>query len=406
MKVLVLDANQRSALAATRSLGRAGFIVATADERTHTLAGASRWSAQALVYPSPYRDADAFAAWAAAELAGFDAALPMTEVTTDLLLRQRARWPDLVLPFPDIAVVDGLSNKIELFVRARELGIRVPRSVIVQHPQDVDGAVAEIGLPAMLKPARSRIRRGAGFLSTSVLRVQDARELAAAMQRPEFGEMPFLFQEVVEGPGQGIFALYRNGEAVAFFAHRRLREKPPAGGVSVYSESCLPDPQLQASAARLLADAGWHGVAMVEFKGRYLMEVNARFWGSLQLAIDAGVDFPRLLLEPSLRGGAGSEPPRYRCGRRLRWFLGDLDRLYLVVRDSGLRRAAEDVARFLAPDPGRTRHEVFRWQDPKPAVREFAQYLRALTGGVSTGTTPAEPHAGGDEHHPVREKTP
>ena len=38
---------------------------------------------------------------------------------------------------------------------------------------------------------------------------------------------------------------------------------------------------------------------MVEFKHDErdgvpkLMEINGRFWGSLQLAIDAGVDFPR-----------------------------------------------------------------------------------------------------------------
>ena len=47
----------------------------------------------------------------------------------------------------------------------------------------------------------------------------------------------------------------------------------------------------------LLDELNWHGVAMVEFKVTedgtpYLMEINTRFWGSLQLAIDAGVDFP------------------------------------------------------------------------------------------------------------------
>ena len=44
------------------------------------------------------------------------------------------------------------------------------------------------------------------------------------------------------------------------------------------------------------------GVAMVEYRydpasRRYVfMEINGRFWGSLQLAIDAGVDFPALLV--------------------------------------------------------------------------------------------------------------
>ena len=56
---------------------------------------------------------------------------------------------------------------------------------------------------------------------------------------------------------------------------------------------------------------------MVEFKTDnqtgepVLMEVNGRFWGSLQLATDAGVDFPRLLLEFAERPstcGAGAVP--------------------------------------------------------------------------------------------------
>ena len=41
-RVLILDADQRSALAATRSLGKRGVVVIAGDERMRTLAGASR----------------------------------------------------------------------------------------------------------------------------------------------------------------------------------------------------------------------------------------------------------------------------------------------------------------------------------------------------------------------------
>ena len=44
------------------------------------------------------------------------------------------------------------------------------------------------------------------------------------------------------------------------------------------------------------------------------MEVNGRFWGSLQLAIDAGVDFP--FLACSSRRGSGRERPAAVRGRR------------------------------------------------------------------------------------------
>jgi len=75
----------------------------------------------------------------------------------------------------------------------------------------------------------------------------------------------------------------------------------------------------------------WHGVAMVEFKVSadgtpYLMEVNARFWGSLQLAIDAGVDFPWLLYQLATGRDVESDDD-YVTGVKSRW-------LWEISRDS------------------------------------------------------------------------
>ncbi len=58
----------------------------------------------------------------------------------------------------------------------------------------------------------------------------------------------------------GVFALYDKGKAVAFFAHRRLREKPPQGGVSVLSESVAVDPDLELYARKLLEHVNLHVV--------------------------------------------------------------------------------------------------------------------------------------------------
>ncbi len=52
-RVLILYANQRSALAATRSLGRHGIHIITADETADSLAGSSRYSKLYFRYPSP-----------------------------------------------------------------------------------------------------------------------------------------------------------------------------------------------------------------------------------------------------------------------------------------------------------------------------------------------------------------
>jgi predicted ATP-grasp superfamily ATP-dependent carboligase len=141
---------------------------------------------------------------------------------------------------------------------------------------------------------------------------------------------------------------------------------------------------LENHARALLDNAGWHGIAMVEFKVApdgtpYLMEINTRFWGSLQLAIDAGVDFPWLLYQV-----ATGTPPQtvtdYRVGIRLRWLLGDLDSLYLTLRDHSISLKAKlgTVLRFLTPAPFRTRHETNRWKDMGPFWYELNHYLRDL----------------------------
>jgi len=105
----------------------------------------------------------------------------------------------------------------------------------------------------------------------------------------------------------------------------------------------------------------------------YLIEVNARFWGSLQLAVDAGVDFPWMLY----RLAAGeSVPPvdSYRIGIRNRWLLGDLDNLYLQWKSrrfpSGTFRRA--IAAFLS---GGARYEVNRWDDLAPFLFELKSYF-------------------------------
>jgi predicted ATP-grasp superfamily ATP-dependent carboligase len=203
------------------------------------------------------------------------------------------------------------------------------------------------------------------------------------------GAFPLLLQQRIVGPGLGIFLLVWDGDTVATFSHRRLREKPPSGGVSVYRESVVADPTLVARSKALLDHFDWRGVAMIEYKidevtgTPYLMEINGRFWGSLQLAIDAGVDFPNLLISTAVDGTRAPDT-RYRAGVRSRWWWGDVDQLLTRLRHS-------DAALALPPDasprgrailefmrlwwPG-DRNEVLRLDDPAPFVRESIDWFR------------------------------
>jgi hypothetical protein len=127
---------------------------------------------------------------------------------------------------------------------------------------------------------------------------------------------------------------------------------------------------------------------MLEFKtddrtGRpYLMEVNGRLWGSLQLAVDAGVDFPALLVACAL--GERPARPGYRVGVRNRWWWGDVDhvlaRLCNGSAELGLPPDApsrwQAVRAFLQVWRPGDRNEVLRWSDPLPFVRETIDWIR------------------------------
>src|SRR5262249_29165276 len=140
-----------------------------------------------------------------------------------------------------------------------------------------------------------------------------------------------LIQERIPSGGEaiGVSVLFNfQSQLRACFVHRRIREFPLSGGPSSLRESGSP-PAITDVAARLLRQLGWSGVAMVEFKVdprdgvAKLMEVNPKFWGSLNLAIASGVDFPTLLYRMAVDGDV-SPVLEYRLGVRSRFLAGDL----------------------------------------------------------------------------------
>jgi len=108
-----------------------------------------------------------------------------------------------------------------------------------------------------------------------------------------------IVQEYIDGPEYGFFALYNKGKLKAKFQHRRTLSFSYQGGVSACRQA-VRIKALDELGTKILGSLNWHGPAMVECKFDQkekkfkLIEINPRFWGSLPLAIQAGVDFPYL----------------------------------------------------------------------------------------------------------------
>lgn len=129
---------------------------------------------------------------------------------------------------------------------------------------------------------------------------------------------------------------------------------------------------------------------MVEFKQDVrdgtlrLMEINGRFWGSLQLAIDSGVDFPSLAVEIATNQTAPTTvPSTYHAGTKSRWLAGDLDALLAIMFHSrrALNLAANHPGRlrslwlFMRSFSGDVLLEIERAGDSAPARLEWRRWL-------------------------------
>lgn len=395
MRVLVTDGNERAALAVTRALGQKQVQVMVGAETTRSLAAVSRYCWQSFSYPSPYADAQAFLARLldCVQHNHITTIFPTSDISTQLIgqhLQVLEKY--VIVPMPPVEAFEHLSDKYRLMQLAASLGVPTPETFFVPsgRVEEVMGSIRQF--PVVVKPARSVIHINGSWRKTAVHYADDAAELSQLYREVDYLRLPSLIQRCVEGSGQGLFVLLNQGEPVAMFAHRRLREKPPSGGVSVLRESiALPQPMTD-YALRLLKHVGWHGVAMVEFKvDRHtgiplLIEVNGRFWGSLQLAIDAGVNFPFLLYQMAMQQRIGPPVNGYSIGVKSRWLLGDLDHLLLRLfkpeatlnlppHSPSKVQTLLDFCRFFQRG---MRYEVLNLSDPKPFIYELRQYLSRL----------------------------
>jgi predicted ATP-grasp superfamily ATP-dependent carboligase len=389
-RILLLDGQTTQALACARSLGRAGHEVFAASVSARPLAGWSRFctARYRLSSETPAAYAE-LREWARGR--GVTIVLPLTERSHLLLAPQRTEWEEarMVVGCADEAILRRAFDKASTLAFAERSNVPVPPTRLPRSLEETRAAGAALGFPCVVKSRFSCVWSGTTLVrdgGTSYVRSMP--ELEAAVLRHRQGEHWPIVQRYVPGEGRGVFTVCDRGRPLAWFAHERLRDVRPTGSGSSLRRSVPLDPRLCEPAARLLAAMEWRGPAMVEFRDDgveepRLMEVNGRFWGSLQLAIAAGVDFPRLWVAV-LRQRPVAVPTAFRAGVTLRWLWGDAKRLLYVLAGPPAGYPGrfptrwKGVRELIGAQPIGTRIESWDRGDPWPAVGEWVQGLEEL----------------------------
>jgi predicted ATP-grasp superfamily ATP-dependent carboligase len=349
----VTDGLWRKSLSAIRSLGAAGFDVAVMGDSFFTTGFWSGFTTDRLIAPTAATDAERFGRGLERMLARHPGAvlLPMEDATLRWVSEHReelaAKCRFLIPSRESLATAWDKGLTLQL---AQRLGIPCPRT---WEPKDTEGALEFAKHAAGLEPGSFVVkpRSGTGSAGVAYGDRRSASEWEAHWRR--FG--PMLIQERVppQGRGQGVSVLMGpDGECVASFAHERIQQYPNSGGPSTDRKS-IHAPALVEQSVRLLKRLEWRGVAMVEWKldprdgQAKLMEINPRFWGSLELAVRSGVDFPLLYARAAL-GETSTPVTRYPEGVRCRWMVpGEV--LRYLSQKSGER---EGWLAFLSGLPG------------------------------------------------------
>jgi protein-tyrosine-phosphatase/predicted ATP-grasp superfamily ATP-dependent carboligase len=356
MKILILDSHSNAGMACIQSLGKAGYDIYTASNVTSTLSQSSIYGKKFYSYPSPMKYKEKFIDFIVNlnREYSFDYILPVTDNTIYPLMEVSDVDLTRILILPNKDTFESAFNKEKTLLLAQKLDVPVPSNTYVTNK---DFNLDEFSdFPLFVKPVQSKGISPNGSFNLEPVLVESSSHLGKIVK--EFLKYtPVQIQQCVPGVGIGIEVLCRRGKIIRAFAHKRVHELPLTGGGSSYRKSIPMPKELFEYSERLMESLDWNGVAMVEFKSEndnhWLMEINGRFWGSLPLAIHAGIDFPKLLID-MLAGNNIPENYSYNENLYVRNIVKDLDWFKLNLK------ADKNNPRLITHGVGRSILEVFR----------------------------------------------
>ncbi|MBZ0272455.1 hypothetical protein K8I61_10485 [bacterium] len=395
-RILVLDGDTRASLVVVRRLAAAGYTVGVVSSRRDALSNQSKYASELIVAPLPTEEPETYARILEERIAHGDVAaiFPCAEESIVAIDAHRRRLEKQVrIVLPPKKTLDLVRDDTAVARLAEKLDIPVPAQIdmVAYHPI----ARMPFPFPALVKPRQRYLTVGHGYARVDSRLVYNLDELVTHVRRLPDAVMPCLVQAILRGEYEEYAALYKNGKPLYEMGQRPTREMPPTGAASAPLEAIRADTRILEWSRRILGELKFNGCVLVKYKRLvpggvpYLVNIRGFLWESVQLAVDAGVDFPVLAVKHAL--GENIAPQGFvRYGTRMRWVLGDLDHLFWYLTRGGVTRERviegapsrlEAIARFFRDfDDPATRQEVQSDDDPLPYRVIRRRYIRRILG--------------------------
>jgi carbamoylphosphate synthase large subunit len=307
----------------------------------------------------------------------FDVVLPASLESTEALLPINSKLQQHVatlLPTKEQLAIG--SDKSKTFEFCDRLDILHPRTWTIRDSDQLDLLSNEVDYPIVLKHTRNLGgSRGVRFVGNRQ-ELLEAHEYLSGLRKES---SPILAQEYIPGWLFDAVTVARDGVCPQIFTSVRKLMYPVSGGVTCISVSTRSE-ELKRIARSIVRALDWNGPIEMEFKldardGKFkLIEINPRFWASLDSAIRCGVNFPAIAVDLAL-GREVESANDHEHGARHKFLLGRVPFAYWqLARTNGLR-SIRDPQQYL-----RTTYDI-DLGDPIPDLFTVLLLLRDLLMG-------------------------
>jgi len=275
-----------------------------------------------------------------------------------------------VLP-PD-EVIETLMNKGLIAEFSEKHGFAVPRAIRTNSREEAEWVVDQLCFPCIIKP-EIRDSFWCRHVPEKVLLAATKEECERLFNRYPIADRPIIMQEWIKGGDEDVYFcltyIDREGEPLAVFTGRKLRQHPHLTGLTSVAESYW-EPFVAEEGVRFLKAAGCTGICGVEFK---FCQTEKRFKiteptvgrTDLQGAVStkAGIDIPYIAYLDAI--GEGEKQDGF-AREGVKWINEALE-IY-AVRER-MRRGWIDIWGLAASYRGARSYALFDLADPSPFVR-------------------------------------
>ena len=179
------------------------------------------------------------------------------------------------------------------------LNNQLPHPHTITSREQFEKEVLNLQFPVLIKP---RLAGGGSGIEKFADRTALLKKIGA---EPLFFEH-YIVQQYVQGQDIDCSVLCKDGKILAYTIQKGLYANSPGAFQAPTAIEFLHHPEVLQVTSQLMTRLGWNGVAHVDLRrqdtdGRIVViEVNPRFWGSLEGSLQAGVNFAQLAIQAGL----------------------------------------------------------------------------------------------------------